>query len=79
MKRVLLFILCTFLIGLGGSFGYADQEEAGSSTNTSQLAGIPNPDRTPYTNVQSGRTVTAAIKADRTDAQNDRHPFQAQL
>ena len=79
MKQIFSFILFAFLTALGGSFGYADQDEAGSSTNTSQLAGIPNPDRTPFTNVHSGRTVTAAIKADRTDAQNDRHPFQAQL
>ncbi len=72
-------MLCALLIGLGGSFGYADQDEAGSSTNTSHLAGIANTDRTSYTNVESGRTVSAAVKADKTDASNDGHPFQAQL
>jgi len=78
MKQVLLLMLCALLIGLGGSFVYADRDTAGSSTDTSRLKGLGNVGRSEFTNVHSGGQVFAANQVFLTDAGNpeDSHPLE---
>jgi hypothetical protein len=71
MKRFHLFALA-LLLAASASPALASPDTAGSSTD--QTAGA-NEGRTTYTNVHSGREVTAAEKVGNTDAAADEHPF----
>lgn len=75
MRQVLSFMLCAFLVGLGGSLGYADSDTAGSSTDSSALHGVGNTGRTTYTNVHNDKEVVASNNVAATDAFVDSHPF----
>ena len=75
MRQVISFMLCALLVGLGGSFVYADRDTSGSSTDSSLLQGA-NTGRSTYTNVHSGVQVVAANKVAATDASVDSHPFE---
>lgn len=74
MKHIFSFMLCVLLVGLGGSFGYADRDTPGSSTDSSQLQGA-NTGRSTYTNVHTGNEIVASNKVASTDAFVDSHPF----
>ena len=76
MKRIAMLILCALLVGFAASFSFADEEQAGSSTNAGTLGSSPNVAMTDFYNSKSGNNVRTANKVSYTDASGDRNPLQ---